>query len=317
MVKIAARVGILLAMLCLHACVFYLSAFSQTLTQMTAKKDLTGIITAGDGNNYQPFVVTTGGQDFVILTTGNTLDPRIIVLDSNLNLIQAFTSSQLSAFGVGSYAGNWALSDDAGLPVIGDFRFTSLVAPPTFNNDTLSNPSFSSPAGADDYINFQISSSTFQYTRVSSHWTVSTNPPTILVGGPSGLNGVQAVFDVSDNTSAGQVVVVVNAGPTVYLVSVPLSAFQLNSVGTLFSYPSTAMSNLESTSIGFSGNCLVAYSYDTQTINRYDLSFNLIDTRTFTHPSNQQLQFSYKSIGGFFVTFNPSTLQLVKYATWW
>jgi hypothetical protein len=329
MVKIAARVGILLAILSLHACVFYLSPFSQTLTQMTAKRDLTGIITAGEGNNYQPFVVTTGGQDFVILTTGNiSLEPQVIILDANLNMIQAFSSSQL--LGWGAYSGYWVMIDDGGYPVIGNYEFaaSSLASVPAQNPfnlipAALNRPSFSSASGIENYINFQLSGVDFQYTHISSHWTATTATTyDIPIGGPSGLNGVQTAFNAVDNFLAGQVVLVLNAGPTAYFLSVPLSDFHSNIVGTnvggsLFGYPSKAMSNLESTSIGFAGNCLVAYSYDTQTINRYDLSFNLIDTTTFTHPSNQQLEFSYKSIGGFFVTYNPSTLQLVKYATWW
>ena len=77
------------------------------------------------------------------------------------------------------------------------------------------------------------------------------------------------------------------------------------------------MANLESTSIGFASNCLVAYSEDSKTLNRYDLSFNTIDKTTFGHPRDRQLLFSYRQQGGFFVTFDQSTLQLTKYATWW
>jgi hypothetical protein len=161
------------------------------------------------------------------------------------------------------------------------------------------------------------------YTHVTSPWSGGKySQLSVPLGGASGIQYYpQGAFNVDDNISTGQVVLVfnTNSGSSTYFVSVPLEAFHSNAVRTILSsgYSPTTISNLESSSIGFAGNCLVAYSYDSQTLNRYDLSFNLIDQVTFSQLHNEQLMFSYRQSGGFFVTFDPSTLQLTKYATWW
>ena len=334
MVTKAVRLGLLLGLiLALSACAFYLSAFPMSLTQVLATKNLSTLLVGGTGNNYRPFVVTSGSQDFVILACNIPgLDPRIIVMDSGLNEITSYTNTELNGFAstlssgiIMSFSGSWVMADGSGNIVAGNLVFTppfTETAATSYlpDNNGLNFPSFTSVAGGDDYINFSTNSSgQLTYTDVTSPspWSGGTYIQfPVALGGASGIQyNSQGAFNVNDS----QVVLVfnTNSSSSTYFVSVPLAAFP--NPGTIFSssHPSTAISNLESSSIGFAGNCLVAYSYDSQTLNRYDLSFNLIDQVTFSQLHNEQLMFSYRQSGGFFVTFDPSTLQLTKYATWW
>jgi hypothetical protein len=329
MVKAIIRLGLLLAfLLSLSACVLYLSAFPVTLSQVLVKKDLTGVIPAGYGSNYRPFVVTAGGQDFVILTNSNfAVDPIVVILDKTLNLIQTYTLSWLQGWAP-SFNGTAVLADAAGNVEIGNVAFspnelaTVGVNPSWISNPTVFGASFSSPDGQKNDINFSVdSSNNLTYSQYQWWTTLEFNTP-IPLGGPAGVQfRAVGAFNVDDTYTAGKVVLVLGdqSGPTCYFVSIPLSAFYTSTVQTsvLNAYPNQSVPNLDSGSIGFAGSCFVAYSYDTQTLNRYDLSFNLIDKTPFDHPKNGQLLFSYKQSGEFFVTYDPSTLRLTKYADWW
>ncbi len=49
--------------LSLASCFFALTAFPPTLTQVLARADLSSVIPAGAGSQYQPYIVTpTGGS---------------------------------------------------------------------------------------------------------------------------------------------------------------------------------------------------------------------------------------------------------------
>ena len=334
MVRVTLRAALVFAMaLALSACILALSPFPLTLTQIVARKDLTGMIPAGSGSDYTPYTIRAGmapaTKDFVVLCSGNISDdPPVIILDSDLNLVQAYSASQV--LGWGGLFSSQLLVDDGGYVVMSYFGLSvsnlttvPTVTPTELLSSAIAMPSFSSTYGCDDYINFQASGGILSYVHWKSHWTVTgTNTPIALGGSSSAQYSVLAVFNIQD-TNPGQVILVLGSNSTIWLVSIPLIDFYNDTVGvsvggTVFGYPNTSIPNIDSSSIGFAGNCLVAYSYDTQTLNRYSLTppFTIIDKLPVSKRATMQKD-SYMQAGGFSVTFDPGTLQLTKIANWW
>ena len=180
MVRVTLRAALVCAMaLALSACILALSPFPLTLTQIVARKDLTGMIPAGSGSDYTPYAIRAGmapaTKDFVVLCSGNISDdPPVIILDSNLNLVQAYSASQLS--GWGGLVGSQLLVDDGGYVVMSNFGLSvsNLTTVPTISPTevpptAVARPSFSSTYGYDDYVNFQASSGTLSYVHWKSH----------------------------------------------------------------------------------------------------------------------------------------------------
>ena len=164
----------------LASCVFFVSAFPPTLTQVVARTDLSAVIPAANAQDYALYALTASpSQDFVLLMnrSGST-DPRVIVLDSSLHLIQTYTLSQLN--GWGAFNGNGIMADAAGNIEIGNFGFSAgnlstVGANPSWNaNPSIFSPGFASPAAQRNDVNFQVTGgTTLGYTQY--HWWSSSD----------------------------------------------------------------------------------------------------------------------------------------------
>jgi hypothetical protein len=312
--------------LSLASCFFTQSAFSPLLTQVLARADLSATIPAGAGSQYQAYIVTPSGGEFVILlnTVGST-DPAAVILDSNLRLIQTYTQAQFTAWSIA--AGSSLMTDAAGNVALKDhyFRASDLT---TINQApsgampagiAISGASFSSPAALDNDINFQVAGGNLNYAQYTSVW--ANNPGAVPVLGVGNYN-VVAAYDVDDTPAAGEVLLVLNdSSNSTYLVAVPLLNIQSQTMAPgniLSNYPSTTLSNVASWSIGFAGDSLVVYNYSSNSLIRYSVKppFSQLGSLAVGNLGNN-LQYVYRTSGGYSVQYNQTARSLTKVANWW
>jgi hypothetical protein len=329
MVRLAVRsLAILALVLPLAACIFVLSPFPATLSQVVAKADLSAIIPAGSENGYQPFIVTPTGGEFVVLLNRNTaIDPVAIVMDTNLNFIQSYTYSSFSFWG---YVGGFvAMTDNGGNAVLGSLRFSAPelstvgAAPSAGNLGTLSlsGPSFSSPVGGYNVVSFAATGTNLTYQRYLG-WGTSMTVLPITIDSSGGSYSVQGVYNVDDTPSAGGVVLVVsdqNNSSYVTFVNLPLYDVLNNMVKSplLGNYPSKTYNGLAASSVGFAGDSMVGYDQNARTLNRYSLStFDTIQSLPIGKKDNR-LQYAYKASGEYSVVYDPLTRTITKVARWW
>ncbi len=317
-----------LLVLPLSACIFVLSPFPATLSQVVARSDLSTVVPAGQGQMYRPFIVTPTGGDFVILlSNAMSVDPVAVVLDSDLHLIQTYTSSQLSAWG---FTGGWlAITDAIGDAVIGSLRFSAselstVGAAPTGGSigTSLNSPGFGSPSNGTNEVNFTVAGNLLTYSRYSNWASLGTSSG-LQINAAGGSYWIEAVFNVDDTVGAGSVVLVLTeAGNSsnVTFVALPLVDVTLNTLLSplLSAYPSRSYTNLQASSIGFAGDSIVAYSYDAGLLNRYSPStFDKISSLLVGRTGRHDPKYAYKATGGWSVVFDPESRTLDKVANWW
>jgi len=335
MVRNLARLLVTVAIvLSLASCIFVLSAYPPTLSQVVARADLSATIPAGTGSQYQVYIATpTGGEFVILLNTSSSMDPAAVIMDSNLHLLQTYTLAQYGTWGITS---GWTLMTDAtGNVALKDHYFTAsdlitVNQPPSgsLGTATLSGPGFSSPSAVKNDINFQMSGgNTFAYGEWPSWGLQTFGSPNIQVNGTGGNYNVVAVYNVDDTPAAGEVVLVLSdmgSSSNMYFVAIPLVDVLSNSVTSpLFSsYPYTTLSNVSNSSIGFAGDSLVVYNYNSNSLVRYSLKppFNQLSSLSLGNNSgknNGNLQYAYKMTGGYSVIYDQIARKLTKVANWW
>ncbi len=318
--------------LCVSACgLLLLSPFPTTLSQVVARADLSSLIPSGTEADYGPVIVTPTGGEFVLLMNRTTThDPIMIALDSKLNVIQSYTLSQLNGWAIGPYSGSMAMTDGSGSVAIGNYLFTAAdlatvgQAASTSIGVSLTGPGFCSLTLMTNYANFQISGgNTFTYSKYSPIWTFLATSGAIQISAAGGNFRVLAVYNVDDTPAAGEVVVVFcdqGNDTNVYFVSIPL--VDINTVSVLspvFSnYPYKALSNIDPSSIGFAGDCLVVYNQDSHALVRYSTTapFKKLDELP-QGETNDKLHTAYKMEGDYSVIYNEEKRILTKVANWW
>jgi hypothetical protein len=329
MVRTLARCLALLGLvLPLASCVFFVSAFPPILTQVVARIDLSAVIPAANARDYNVYAVTAApSEDFVILMNRNgSTDPRVIVLDGNLHLIQTYTTTQLN--GWGAFNGNWIMADAAGNIEIGNFGFSAgnlstVGANPSWNsNPAISGPGFASPAAQRNDFNFQATGgTTLGYTQY--HWWLSSDfSASYSISSSGGQFNVVGAYNVDDTPAAGRVILILNESNSsaLHIVAIPLLDVLSNALQSpiLDRYPNATYANVDSSSVGFAGDSIVAYSYDSHALVRYSLNppFGVISQLPVgqnVHP----ITYGYKADGSYSVQLDQTTRILTKVAKWW
>ena len=147
--------------------------------------------------------------------------------------------------------------------------------------------------------------------------------PTAVLISSGGNYRVEAVYDVDDTKTAGEVVLVLgDNNSNAWCVAVPLSDMIGNLVSTqpslLGSYPSLSLSNVDSSSIGCDGDSIVVYNYSSGSLDRYSVKppFNMLGSLSVGNNSGQK-EYAYRIAGGYSVVYDPTTRILTKVANWW
>ncbi|HTO23810.1 MAG TPA: hypothetical protein VMQ10_15155 [Spirochaetia bacterium] len=326
--RVARIVAAAALVLPLTTCVFFLSPFPGTLSQVVAKADVSALIPAADADSYQPCVLTPTGGDYVVLVKQySSADPCALVFDSSLNFIQSYTHSQLGISGGGAFA----MTDASGNAAMGGAAFTAsdlaqgAGASASSPLVQLSAPGFSSPNALKNDVNFPLNGSTITYQQFSSWISADSPPHTAQVDAAGNSYQVVGVYNVDDTPAAGAVVLVLsqqNNSSNVTFVRIPLydlTASITNSLKSplLSNYTWKNYDNVPASSIGFAGDCMVGYSESNRALNRYSLSnFEVIQSLPIGN-SDYHLQYAYKPTGGYSVVYDPTARTLTKVANWW
>ena len=325
--------AIIILILPLSACIFVMSVFPTTLSQVVARADLSAVIPANTGSQYQPFIVTPSGGEFVLLMrTNGGPDPVTIVMDSNLKVIQTYSLSQLNGWGYDGI-GYRPMLNAEGTVEFSNIAFSTGDLSTVNHNASFGGhpsvigPGFGSPTGTANDINFTTGTgNTLSYAQWSwfyAPFEFNSNPA--VVNATGGNYRVVAVYDVDDTPAAGEVVLVLSDqgnSSNVYFVAIPLVDIVTPpgnvSSPLLSNYPYKTLSNVDAFSVGFAGDSLVAYSNDSNSFKRYSVTppFNEIGNLS-ADKSKSQLQYAYKTTGGYYVVYDQSARTLTKVANWW
>jgi hypothetical protein len=319
---------VLLIVLPLASCIFFYSAFSPLLTQVTVRTDLSSIIP--DAHDYQVYCVTAYAPprgEFVILMNRNaTAEPRIVVLDANLSLIQTYTTAWLNTWG---FSGSIIMEEAAQNIEIGSYGFstTNLLTvgtnPSWTGRPPIFNPSFGSFERQKDVINFQVTGgNTLSYSQWDWMWAPLDFNAVIGIKSPADTQfEVVGVYNAADSSTGGTVILVLSErdSSAIDIVALPLDDVCTNALAApLFdNYPHARYSNIETSSVGFAGDCLVAFSYQDMAMVRYSLTppFDVLSKVPVS--SSKQLIYGYKADGRYSVQLDPRTRMLSKVAKWW
>jgi hypothetical protein len=331
MVRTLARaLAILFFVLPLASCIFFFSAFSPLLTQVVARTDLSSTIPAGAAKDYEAYCVTAYAPppgEFVLLMNRNaSVDPRVIVMDADLHIIQSYTSAQLS--GWGAFSGSIIMEQADQNIEIGNFGFSatnlrSIGSNPSWNaNQPVFGPSFSSPLRQKNDINFQVTGGNLLTYSQWQWWATNDfNASIAIKSTPDTQFQVVGVYNIEDSLSAGRVILVLGeqGSSTMHIVALPLAAVCANSLTpALFdNYPHASYANMDTSSVGFAGDSIVAYSYDERALVRYFLTppFGVISKLPVGQET--QLTYGYKADGSYSVQLDQGTRMLTKVAKWW
>ena len=319
----------------LSACIFVASVFPATLSQIVARADLSAVIPANAGSQYQPYIVTPSGGEFVMLMRNNGgPDPVTVVMDANLKVIQTYSLSQLNGWGYDG-VGYRPMLNAEGTVEFSNIAFSTgnlstVNQNPSFGgHPSITGPGFGSPGNAND-INFTMTGgNTLTYAQWNWYYApfeFNSNP--VVVNGTGGNYQVVAVYDVDDTPTAGEVVLVLSdqgSSSNVYFVAIPLvDILTFGAVGSpLFSnYPYKTLSNVNSFSVGFAGDSLVAYDGNSNSLVRYSVKppFNQLGSLSLgsnNGNNNGNIQYAYKMTGGYYVVYDPNARTLTKVANWW
>ncbi|MGO9308996.1 MAG: hypothetical protein ACLQDL_08245 [Spirochaetia bacterium] len=332
MVRILGRfMGAAAVTLSLASCIFGLTAFPPTLTQVLARADLSSVIPAGDGSQYQVYIVTpTGGEFVILLNTSGSMDPAAVIMDSSLHLIQTYTLAQFGTWFITS--GSTLMTDAAGNVALKDHYFaasdlTTINQAPsgTLNAASLNGPGFCSPASSNNDVDFQVAGGNLTYTQYNSVWLLPFPRGPFQVSSTGANYQVVAVYDVDDTPAAGEVVLVLNdMSNNMYFVAIPLVTILSGAVTPfiLSNYPYVTLTNYSNSSIGFTGDSLVAYNYNSNSLVRFSAKppFNQLSSLSQGNnngKNNGNIQYAYKMTGGYSVVFDQVARKLTKVANWW
>jgi hypothetical protein len=317
----------------LASCFIFFSAFPPTLTQVTARTDLSALVPAATAGDYEAYAVAATFPSYVpfvfLFNRNGSSDPRVVVLDANLNLIQSYTGAWLSGYGMSG----WLIMGLAeGNIEIGNLGFSAAnltligAGPSWVNLHTIFTPSFATLLFQRNDMNFNISGgNTLTYSQY--FWTSNATTPSDFIPDPTlpiksvadTQFEVAGVWSVEDSLT---VILVLREydNDVIHVLSLPLNDVFGNTLSApLFDYyPHASFDNIDTSSVGFAGDCLVAYSYRDRALVRISLSppFDVIQTLPVGQ-NPHRVSTSYMLDGSFSVQFDKATRVLTKVEKWW
>jgi hypothetical protein len=318
----------IVTLLTLGSCqVAFIGVFPPAISQMTARKDLSAVVPAGQAASFNLAVVSAGGPEYVLLFSSSGFDPaqvHLVVLDSSLNMVGSFTNTDIQMAAFVYLNGQYAMGDAAGQFVAGNIRFdvhqAGVVILGSFTS-SLGQPSIPN-LGANE-VNFSAGGGVFSYTEYDSSWTY-IGSRSVALGAPSTMVNFVGAFTDADSLSAPDVFVLQDYGSQqTYILSIPkndIAGTNLSgAVGasTVFAtYNPFSKSTLDSRTVCYSRGSVVAYDHDSEALVRFPLD-NPSDVRSLPlrYATNRRLALGPS--GSYCVVWDPGTRTLTRYEQWW
>lgn len=318
----------------LTACGFLsLSAFPGSASQIMTRRDLSASVSPAASGTFNLFSVTAGGSEFVLLFTDSPADPgspHLLVMDANLSLLDSFSLNDLAA-AAGSFFGSVALRDCNGFVAVGNLLFTpspaGLTLSATQSVDLIQPTVTVEPVDVFNEANFRTSAGKLEYDEYDSNWATTSTPSDFPLGTPAPVPSsplrVAGVFTDPDSSTADIVLVFADdASRRHYFVPVTKNDvnlhFQSPFVSIFTSYPAYAVaSDLSSSSIGYSRDGMVAYNYQSRSLERFTLSAPGSAASISFGDWNEQMRLACQISGSSVYVWDPSHRTLTRYAKWW
>ncbi len=334
--------------------VLFNGVFPPSISQVTARADLSASIPAAPASSFSLSAVSAGGNEYILLFSALGFDStqnHLIVMDSHLKVLNSFTLDALNAFpnavdsfGNGNPFGTIsAMTGVNGQVMIGNiwfdasptgFSFSSKFSGPTFCLSSPSVTDLSSPGFNE--INFTITSGNLVYTQYDSSWNW-LNGPFAPLGTPSpppaGFLNLVNVFADPDSAASPDVLVFQDSGgggsSHTYFLRMPkadivntVSYFGIGTDPDIFTHaalnypPVVVKSNLSSQCIAFSRAGIIAYEYQSDSLVRFTLDApDSVSSLPLKNVNGMKLAAGIS--GSYCVVWDPVARTLTRYEQWW
>jgi len=323
-------------LLALASCqVLFVGAFPPSISQATAKTDLSALVAAAPASYFSLSTVTANGLEYVLLFTSMGFDStqaHLVVLDPQLKVLNTFTLDQIIALPTagGSFFGNFTMTDVNDRVIIGNLRFDALAGGLAFSQKDpaigLYSPSVSGlPVFPFHETNFRVVSSNFAYDEFNSAWGLTANF-SVPLGIPSPPSQstlfLVNVFTDRDSGSAPDVFVFQDFGAQrTYFLRIPKGDIDGGlsvAAPSVFSYyPSPVVkSNLSGESIGYSRAGVIGYDQKADALVRFTLDAP-DSVSSLPLKRTNGLKVAAGISGTWCVVWDPDTRMVTRYEQWW
>jgi hypothetical protein len=329
---------LLLACLALGSCgIFFVSPFPAGLSQTLAVRDFSSEIDDTSLDEFQPFVLESGGTRLILLVGGQlypTDKPWLFVMREDLTPAQdPFTLADLSTI-VSPFNGNRAMVDVNGRVAVGNalFDVTGAAITPfgaAGSMGGLYSGGFPTTTGGDNIVELGSTGFFFSWRRYDFSWN-DLGTFSRQIRSPSRNLWLRNVF-ADPNPATTTVILAFEENrdsttdtSTTYFVRVPRSGFNgslaNNFMDDTLNYPSMSKTELESSHMGFTSDGIVAYDYTSQSWLMFPFDApNVVQSMYVGNISNeldsQSIAWSYS--GGYACVYDKRSRTLSKVAAWW
>jgi hypothetical protein len=310
--------------------ILFNGVFPSDIGQATARTDLSNDIPAGEAPSFNLFVITSGGEEFVLLFSSLGFDsshPYLIIMDPELKKQNVYSFDDLSNLDpVGfPFSGSYAMRDVAGNIMIGNIQFKAssggLVPFKKFTTPALWGPSVSGgPSHLWNEANFRVNGSNLEYDEYDSGWITTASPFSWPMGAPSSSLQLRGIFTDPDSSSASDVLVFADdASSRYYFLRVSKDDVDTNPATSVFdsSKAPVVKKNLDGNSISYTRDGMAAYEYETRSWIRFSLdSADTVDSMYVGERTNN-LRTAFSISGDYYCTWDPKSRVLTRYEKWW
>ena len=313
-------------------------AFPGSVSQMTARIDLSSEISAPDATTFSLSVLRSGNTEYVLLYSSSGFDGsknHLYVLTPSLTVQNRFTMDDISAL------------SPPGMPLKGDAAFThrydgkivigNLQASPNTNglsldgkleppdnpvsvqmrNVAIMGPSTASVTWADFNTD---GSGNLTFRQYANDWSSS-----FPQGHPVGRNYyLRDVFTNPEDDQANTALLVFDDGMnnTTYFLPVPKDPDMVNAFPgpALFdnpAYTSFSMTDLDTKHIYATADGIVAFEYRTHSLIHFTPTTIASPTAIHMGVISDALVMAFSFSGGYYCVWDPATRTLTRYEKWW
>jgi hypothetical protein len=308
------------------------STFPASVTQITARHDVSSLVSAPDAYSFSIGDVATPGHEYVVLaSTLSTSGIRLIFMDTDLNVLLTLTAQDIAALG-GSITYATAKRDAFDRILVGDILFPTnaagLVLPPTVQSWIPQSAGFDSAVGGNfNLLGFDASGNGFSYNKFPDTWSPASSFGAFPILASPGANTSFSVHGVfSDPDPARQYTLFVlsdaDTGLDHYFV-IPMTdlnsgvlASPLQSFYEVFTKPTTDPNLLGYANGGFIRFVPSGGNARSGAFVRTDLSGN-DQANQLPSYNLSEIQIAYSQPSAFYFVYDMGTRSVTRMAAWW
>ena len=305
------------------------STFPAAITQMTARRDMSSSISGSDAYSFTLGDVAVGGREYVVLSSSlATGGVRLIIMDTDLNILLTLTAQDVAALGasLGTQPARAGALDMLTDLEAGDLFFpidaTGVILPPIVIG-VPPGPGFASTVGGNyNYNDISASGNDFYFTRYTDTWSLAGiyGPFPLLASPGANTNfSLLAVFADPDPSRLSAMVVLHNADDNLdYYFSIPQSDFFGGYIDfttiPFFKKPPT-----DPTLLGYANGGVIRFISSgggSGAFVRTDLG-GMDQPTEFPYFKPPDIRQAYSPTGSFYFVFDRGTRTVTRMTAWW